>query len=95
MPIQEAPKAVLKINKPALKFDGGQLIEQKDAQLSTRATLRKEKTSSLGQDVQMAPQEQHLKYKKGGNEKRMYQKAFIMRVSIHSFSSMVAQLNEA
>ncbi|KAJ8420503.1 hypothetical protein Cgig2_024708 [Carnegiea gigantea] len=44
----------------------------------------------------MAPQEQPLKYKKGGNEKRMMcQKAFIMRMTICSFSSMVAQLNKA
>ncbi|KAJ8429513.1 LOW QUALITY PROTEIN: hypothetical protein Cgig2_016245 [Carnegiea gigantea] len=36
-----------------------------------------------------------FKYEKGGNEKKMSQKVFIMRMSIHSFSSMVAQLNEA
>ncbi|KAJ8425624.1 LOW QUALITY PROTEIN: hypothetical protein Cgig2_018409 [Carnegiea gigantea] len=39
---------------------------------------------------------QPLKYEKGGNEKRMmYHKAFIIRITICSFSSMVAQLNEA
>ncbi|KAJ8445640.1 hypothetical protein Cgig2_018581 [Carnegiea gigantea] len=54
-----------------------------------------EKTSSLGQDIQMAPQQQPLKYEKNGNEKRMYQKAFITRMSIHSFSPMMARLNEA
>ncbi|KAJ8420869.1 hypothetical protein Cgig2_023869 [Carnegiea gigantea] len=74
--IQEAPKAVLKMKKPALKS-------------------KEEKTSSSGQVVQMAPQEHPLKYEKGGNEKRMYQKAFVTRTSISSFSSMVAQLNEA
>ncbi|KAJ8432171.1 hypothetical protein Cgig2_029012 [Carnegiea gigantea] len=43
----------------------------------------------------MAPQEQPLKYDKGGNEKRMYQKAFITRMTIRSSPSMGAQLNEA
>jgi len=43
----------------------------------------------------MTLQQQPLKYEKGGNKKRMYQKAFIMGMNIRSFSSMVAQLNEA
>ncbi|KAJ8439651.1 hypothetical protein Cgig2_021663 [Carnegiea gigantea] len=69
---------------------------QKDAQLSAGAALSDENTSSLGQDVKMAPQEQPLKYEMGGNKKRMMcQKAFITRMAIRSFSSMVAQLNEA
>ncbi|KAJ8424214.1 hypothetical protein Cgig2_033098 [Carnegiea gigantea] len=67
----------------------------KDAQLSTGDALPEEKTSNSGQDIQMALQQQPLKYEKGGNEKRIYQKAFITRMSIRLFSSMVAQLNEA
>jgi len=43
----------------------------------------------------MAPQQQPLKYEKSGNEKRMCEKAFTMRMGIRSFSSMVAQLNDA
>jgi len=42
--------------------------------LSTSAALPEEKTSSSSQDVEMALQEQPLKYMKGGNEKRMYEK---------------------
>ncbi|KAJ8420954.1 hypothetical protein Cgig2_025808 [Carnegiea gigantea] len=83
------------MKKLALKFEGKQPIEKKNAQLSTGDALPEEKTSSSVQDIQMAPQQQPLKYKKGGNKKRMYQKAFITRMSTHSFSSMLAQLNEA
>jgi len=95
MHTKAAPKAAPKTKKLALKSEGKQPIEQKDAQLSTGAALPEEKISSSGQDVQMAPQRQPLKYEQDGNEKRMYQKAFITRMSIRSFSSMVAQLNEA
>ncbi|KAJ8420273.1 hypothetical protein Cgig2_014290 [Carnegiea gigantea] len=93
--IQQAPKAVLKMKKPTLKSKDKQPAKQKDAQLSTGDALAEEKTSSSGQDVQMALQQQPLEYEKGDNEKRMYQKAFITRMSIRSFSSIVAQLNEA
>ncbi|KAJ8421447.1 hypothetical protein Cgig2_013881 [Carnegiea gigantea] len=79
MHIQEAPKAVPKAKKLALKSEGKQPFEQKDAQLSTGDVLQEEKISSSGQDVQMAPQQQPLKYEKDE----------------YSFSSMVAHLNEA
>ncbi|KAJ8434823.1 hypothetical protein Cgig2_033545 [Carnegiea gigantea] len=52
--IQEAPKAVPKTKKPALKSKGKQPIQQKDAQLSTGDALPEEKTSGSGQDIQMA-----------------------------------------
>ncbi|KAJ8425631.1 hypothetical protein Cgig2_024286 [Carnegiea gigantea] len=94
-PIHVGLKAVPKVKKPVLKFEGKQAIEQKDTQLSTGAALLEEEISSSGQDVQIASQEQPLNYESGGNEKRMYQKAFIMRMSIRSFSLMVAQQNEA
>ncbi|KAJ8425614.1 hypothetical protein Cgig2_005293 [Carnegiea gigantea] len=89
MHIQQAQKAIPKTNKPKLKSEGKQPIEQKDVQLSTGDALPEEKTSRSGQDVQMAPQQQPLKYEKGGNEKRMYQRGFITRMSIRSFSSTV------
>jgi len=44
----------------------------------------------------MVPKEQPLKFKEeGGNEKKMHEKEFITRMTTRSFSSMVAQLNEA
>ncbi|KAJ8421369.1 hypothetical protein Cgig2_025252 [Carnegiea gigantea] len=55
----------------------------------------KSATNLQYKERQMAPPEQPLKYEKGDNEKRMYQKTFITRISICSFSSMMARLNEA
>ena len=57
MHIQGPPKAVPKTKKHTLKYEGKEFIEQKDAQLSTGDALPEEKTSSLGLDVQMAPQQ--------------------------------------
>ncbi|KAJ8432175.1 hypothetical protein Cgig2_029016 [Carnegiea gigantea] len=94
MPVHEALKAIPKTKKAALKSKGKQAIEQKDAQLSTGAALPEENTSHSGQDIEMAPQEQPLKYKKGGNEKGMYQKTFITRITICLSLSMGTQLNE-
>ncbi|KAJ8426846.1 hypothetical protein Cgig2_010868 [Carnegiea gigantea] len=53
MPVHEAPNAIPKTKKPALKCKGEQAIEQKDAQLSAGAALPEDKTSSLGQDVNL------------------------------------------
>ncbi|KAJ8422305.1 hypothetical protein Cgig2_014530 [Carnegiea gigantea] len=55
--ILEAPKAVPKTKKPALKSEGLQPIEQKDAQLSAGVTLPEEKTSISGQDLNEAQTE--------------------------------------
>ncbi|KAJ8425637.1 hypothetical protein Cgig2_024292 [Carnegiea gigantea] len=49
----------------------------------------------LGKDLQIVQEEQALNFEEGVNEKRTYQKAFIMRMTTHSFSSVVVQLNEA
>ncbi|KAJ8423659.1 hypothetical protein Cgig2_006238 [Carnegiea gigantea] len=95
MPNHEALKAIPKTKKPALKSEGKQAIEQKKAQLSAGAALQEEKTSNSGQDVQMSSEEQPLKFERGGSEKRIYQKAFITRRTIRSFSSILAQLNKA
>ncbi|KAJ8420796.1 LOW QUALITY PROTEIN: hypothetical protein Cgig2_016839 [Carnegiea gigantea] len=93
--VHEALEAILKTRKLVLKSEGKQAIKKKDNQLSASAALPEEKITSSGQDVQMASQQWPLKYDKGGNEKRMYQKAFITRMTKRSFSSMVAKLNEA
>ncbi|KAJ8426239.1 hypothetical protein Cgig2_018524 [Carnegiea gigantea] len=80
-----------KNEKACIKSKRKLAIEQKDAQLSIGAALPEERTSSSGQNVQMAPQEQPLRYEKDGNEEN----AFIIRISIRSFSSMMARLNDA
>jgi len=43
----------------------------------------------------MIQEEQPLKFEEDANEKRTYQKVFITRITMRSFSSLAAQLNEA
>jgi len=53
------------------------------------------KPTSSGKDLQFVQEVRVLKFEEGVSEKRMYQKALITRMTTHSFSSIVAQLNEA
>jgi len=80
--IRETVKATRKRNKPSLhsKGDGAALVLVKP--------------TSSGNDLQIIQEELSLKFKKGGSEKTIYQKAFITRMTTRSFSSVVAQLNE-
>ncbi|KAJ8435259.1 hypothetical protein Cgig2_009392 [Carnegiea gigantea] len=82
--------------KPSLKYDGNQGIKQKHAEPNATATLAVAKTTSSAQDLQVVQQERPLKFKEeGGNEKRMYQKVLITRMTTCSFSSLIVQLNKA
>ncbi|KAJ8421368.1 LOW QUALITY PROTEIN: hypothetical protein Cgig2_025251 [Carnegiea gigantea] len=51
--------------------------------------------TSSGKKLQIVHEELALKFEAGATEKRMYQKAFIIRMSTSSISSAVVQLNEA
>jgi len=53
------------------------------------------KPTSSGKELEIIHEVQALKFEEGSGEKRTYQKAFIMRMTMHLFSSVVAQLNEA
>jgi len=53
------------------------------------------KVTSSGKELQIVQEELALKSEGGASEKRIYQKAYITRISMHSFSSLVTQLNEA
>jgi len=53
------------------------------------------KPTSSWKDPRFVQEVQALKFDEGVSEKRMHQKAFITRMTTHSFPSVVAQLNEA
>ncbi|KAJ8423463.1 hypothetical protein Cgig2_010795 [Carnegiea gigantea] len=62
---------------------------------SNKLALKPEGDHKIDQKGAQSQQEQPLKSEVViGNEKRTYQKAFIMRMTTHSFSPLVAQLNK-
>ena len=81
--IRQLVKAARKRNKPSLQSKG------------ESAALVLVKATNLGKELQIVQEEWALKSEEGANEKRMYQKAFITRMSTRSFTSLVAQLNKA
>ncbi|KAJ8421666.1 hypothetical protein Cgig2_007971 [Carnegiea gigantea] len=63
--IAETVKAISKRNKPSLKSEGDQGIEQEDDQYNAGAALVVAKTTSSAQDLLMVKQERPLKFEKG------------------------------
>ncbi|KAJ8439652.1 hypothetical protein Cgig2_021664 [Carnegiea gigantea] len=73
-----------------------ELIEAKEEVVihETVKPAQKRNKQSLGKDLQFIQKVWALKFEEGASEKRTYQKAFFMRMTTRSFSSVVAQLNE-
>ncbi|KAJ8444790.1 hypothetical protein Cgig2_032115 [Carnegiea gigantea] len=75
--------------------EGYQQIEKKDAQSNVGVTTAVAKHNQLSTRPSDGLEQQPLKPKEeGGNEKRTYQKAFITRMTMRSFSLLVTQINE-
>jgi len=89
--IANTVKAILKRNKPSLKSEGDQGIEQKDVEYDASVALAIAKTKSSAHDLQMVEQERPLKSEDGGgNKNKTYQNVFITRMTVRSVSSLVA-----
>jgi len=84
--IPETVKGIPTMSKDLLKSEVDQGIEQKYGQSNASATFVVVKTTGLAQRLQS---------EEGGNEKTTHQKVFITRMTMSSFSSLVAQLNKA
>jgi len=81
--IHETVKPTQKRNKHSLQSKGDGV-----------ALVLVEPTSS-GRDLQFVQEVRALKFEQGASEKRTYQKVFITRMTMHSFSFVVPQFNEA
>ncbi|KAJ8423660.1 hypothetical protein Cgig2_006239 [Carnegiea gigantea] len=85
---EKAKSGIGKGDKPTQKSAAkGEENRKSSKQIAAKNAPRK--------DLQILQEELALKFEEGASKKRTYQKEFITRLTMCSFSSVLAQLNEA